>query len=50
LFRVVEQRWIGHRDLRAEAAVAEVGPVTDLPVTYPYQIDEPVAGHVGEQD
>ena len=39
-----------HRDLGAEPAIAEVGPVADLVVADAHQIGHPVAAHVGQED
>ena len=50
LIRVVEPGRVVHRDLGAEAAVAEIGPVADLAVADAHQVGEAVAGHVGEVD
>ena len=41
---------IAHRDLGAEAAIAEVRPVADLAVADAHDVGEPVADHVGEED
>ena len=46
----VEPRRVVHRDLGAEAAVAEVGPVADLAVADAHEVGQAVAGHVGEVD
>ena len=48
--RRVEPRRVVHRDLGAEAAVAEVRPVADLAVADAHEVGEAVAGHVGEED
>ena len=48
--RPVEVRRLVHRDLRAEAAVAEVGPVTDLAIADAHQVDQTIAVHVGRED
>ena len=50
LVGVVEPGRVVHRDLGAEAAVAQVGPVADLAVADAHQVGEAVAGHVGEID
>src|SRR5690606_18248634 len=36
------------RDLLAEAAIAEVGPVADLAIAGAHDVDQSVATHVGE--
>ena len=50
LVRRVEPRRIVHRDLRAEPAVAEVGPVADLAVANADDVGQTIAGHVGEEN
>ena len=44
------QRRVVHRDLGAEAAVAEIRPVADLAVADAHQVGQAVAGHVGQID
>ena len=39
-----------HRDLGAEAAVAEVRPVAHFAVADAHEVGQSVAGHVGEED
>ena len=46
----VEPGRVVHRDLGAEPAVAQVGPVADLAVADAHQVGEAVAGHVGQVD
>ena len=46
----VEDRRAVHRDLGAETAIAEIGPVADFAITDAQDVREPVAGHVGEED
>ena len=50
LVRVVEPGRVVHRDLGAEAAVAEVGPVADLAVADAHEVGEAIAAQVGEID
>ena len=50
LIGVVEPGRVVHRDLGAEAAVAEVRPVADLAVADAHEVGEAVAAHVGEVD
>ena len=50
LVRGRERRRAVHRHLRAEAPVAEAGPVADRPVPDPDEVGEAVAGHVREVD
>ena len=50
LVRVVEPGRVVHRDLGAEAAVAQVGPVADLAVADADEVGQAVAGQVGEVD
>ena len=47
---VVEPRHVVHGDLRAEAAIAEVGPIADVAHPYPHHIGQTITGHVGEID
>ena len=47
---VVEPGRVVHRDLGAEAAVAEVRPVADLAVADAHDVGQAVAGHVGQVD
>ena len=42
----VEPRRVVHRDLGAEAAVTEAGPIADRPVADAHEVAQPVAGHV----
>jgi len=46
----VEPGRVVHRDLGAEATVAQVGPVTDFTVADAHEVGEAVARHVGEKD
>ncbi len=50
LVGVVEPRRVVHRDLGAEAAIAQVGPVADLAVADADDVGQAVAGQVGEVD
>ena len=50
LVRVVEPGRVVHRHFRAEAAVAQVGPVADLAVADARQVGEAVARQVGQID
>ena len=50
LVRVVEPGRVVHRDLGAEAAIAEVGPVADIAVADADDVGQAVAGEVGQVD
>ena len=50
LIEIVKQRRVVHGYLRAEPAVAQVGPVADLAVANADQIREAVAGQVSQVD
>ncbi len=39
-----------HSHFLPEAPIAQIRPVTDLPITYTYEINEPIARKIGEID
>src|SRR5690554_3099930 len=46
----VEGRTVAQRHLRPEAPIPKVRPVADLTVADPYDVHEPIAGHVRQLD